>query len=112
GLHHGAARAHRVDHQGRHRYVRPESGPGPDGAIRRCRLPGALTPEGGDMQYAGPDGELGTMRCIRAELEEGILTMAFHRPRQRNLIDVALSGEMEALLQAVHHDEAVRVVVL
>jgi len=64
------------------------------------------------MQYAGPGSELVTMRCIRADLDEGILTVAFHRPGQRNLIDVTLSREMEALLQAVHHDEAVRVVVL
>src|SRR3954465_14646770 len=64
------------------------------------------------MQYAGPGSELGTMRCIRAELEEGILTVAFQRPAERNLIDVALSREMHALLQAVHHDPAVRVLVL
>jgi len=64
------------------------------------------------MQYAGPGNELGAMRCIRAELEEGVLTVAFHRPAQRNLIDVALSREMEALLQAVHHDADVRVLVL
>lgn len=64
------------------------------------------------MPYTGSRSELGTMRCIRVELEEGILTVAFHRPEQRNLMNVALSREMEALLQAVHYDAAVRVVVL
>lgn len=64
------------------------------------------------MRYTGPDSELGAMPCVRAELEEGILTVALHRPEQRNLIDVALSRDMEALLQAVHYDADVRVVVL
>lgn len=64
------------------------------------------------MQYAGSGSELGTLRCIRTDLEEGILTVALHRPEQRNLVDVAMSREMEALLRAVHHDAAVRAVVL
>jgi enoyl-CoA hydratase/carnithine racemase len=64
------------------------------------------------MQYAGPDGTLAPMQFIRANLDEGILTIALHRPGQRNAVDVALALEMQALLQAVHHDADVRVVVL
>jgi feruloyl-CoA hydratase/lyase len=64
------------------------------------------------MQYSGPGGTLARMQCIRADLDEGILTIALHRPGQRNALDVALTLEMQALLQAVHHDSDVRVVVL
>lgn len=64
------------------------------------------------MQYAGPDGTLSRMQGIRAELDQGILTVALHRLEQRNLIDVATSLEMHALLQAVHQDAGVRVLVL
>src|SRR5437764_2070713 len=64
------------------------------------------------MQYAGPGNDLGALLCIRAELDDGVLTVALHRPGHRNLIDVALSREMDVLLRAVHHDPAVRVLVL
>jgi trans-feruloyl-CoA hydratase/vanillin synthase len=64
------------------------------------------------MQYAGPDGTLGPMQGVRADLDQGVLTIALHRPEQRNLMDVACSLEMLALLQAVHQDPDVRVLVL
>jgi enoyl-CoA hydratase/carnithine racemase len=64
------------------------------------------------MQYAGPEGALAPMQSLRAECDEGILTIALHRPQQRNTIDVALALEMQALLHSVHHDADVRVVVL
>lgn len=64
------------------------------------------------VSYTGPSHELATMHCVRVELDEGVLTITLDRPAQRNAINVALSQEMEALLQAVHLDPAVRVVVL
>lgn len=64
------------------------------------------------MQYMAPDRELGTMECIRAELDEGILTISLNRPAQRNAMNAALTLEMERLLERVGFDPAVRVVVL
>ena len=64
------------------------------------------------MQYCGPDGDLGAIQCIQADLDQGVLTIALNRPGQRNAVNVALSLEMEKLLQSVGFDPAVRVVVL
>jgi trans-feruloyl-CoA hydratase/vanillin synthase len=64
------------------------------------------------MQYDGADRDLGTMRCIQADLDEGVLTVVLNRPEQRNAMNVALTLEMEKLLQSVGFDPAVRAVVL
>lgn len=64
------------------------------------------------MPYLGPDRDLGSMQCIRAHLDDGVLTIALDRPGQRNAIDVALSLEMDRMLRVVGTDPAVRVVVL
>ncbi|GAA5234572.1 p-hydroxycinnamoyl CoA hydratase/lyase [Verticiella sediminum] len=64
------------------------------------------------MQYTGQNHDVGEMRCISADLDDGILTVALNRPEQRNLLDVAMTLEMVSLLQAVHFDTQVRVVVL
>ena len=60
------------------------------------------------MEYLGPAGEPGSLHGLATELHEGILTIAFRRPR----IDVALASEMERLLRAIAADAAVRVVLL
>ena len=64
------------------------------------------------MQYTGPDFDLPAMTCVRAELDQGILTITLNRPEHRNAMNVALTLEMQGLLQAVHDDAAIRVVVL
>ena len=64
------------------------------------------------MQYLGPERDLAPLPCIRADVDDGVLTVALNRPAQRNTIDVALSHGMDQLLQAVAHDPAVRVLVL
>lgn len=64
------------------------------------------------MPYSGPSHELGAMHCVRAELNDGVLTITLDRPMQRNAINVAMSHEMESLLNAVNVDTAVRTVVL
>ena len=64
------------------------------------------------MQYSGPEGDLGAIQCIQADLDQGVLTIALNRPVQRNAVNVALTREMEKLLQTVGFDPAVRVVVL
>ncbi|RZL94138.1 MAG: p-hydroxycinnamoyl CoA hydratase/lyase [Variovorax sp.] len=64
------------------------------------------------MQYHGPDNSLGAMRCVKADQDEGILTIALNRPDRHNAMNVALTLEMEKLLQVVGYDQAVRAVVV
>ena len=64
------------------------------------------------MPYFGPDLTLGALRGIEADLDDGVLTIALNRPEQRNAMDIALTLDMERLLEAVGHDPAVRVVLL
>jgi feruloyl-CoA hydratase/lyase len=64
------------------------------------------------MFYAGPDTTLGALRGIEADLDQGVLTVALNRPTQRNAMNIALTLDMERLLEAVARDTAVRVVVL
>jgi trans-feruloyl-CoA hydratase/vanillin synthase len=64
------------------------------------------------MRYPGTDGDLQGLRFVAADLESGVLTVTLNRPAQHNVIDVALSQEMERLLRAVHVDQEVLVVVL
>lgn len=64
------------------------------------------------MAYSGPHHALVEMHCIQAELVDGVLTVAFDRPDQRNTMNVALTLEIESLLETVQYDPAVRVVVL
>jgi enoyl-CoA hydratase/carnithine racemase len=64
------------------------------------------------MQYSNNGIDAGTLRCVTAGLDGGILTITLNRPELGNAIDVAMSREMTALLPAVAADDAVRVVVL
>jgi feruloyl-CoA hydratase/lyase len=64
------------------------------------------------MRYPEPGGHHHAPQCIVADLDEGVLTVTLNRPEHRNAIDVALSLEMERMLQAVHLDPAVRALVL
>lgn len=64
------------------------------------------------MSYTGPRNEFVDTRGFRAENVEGVLTVAFDRPDQRNAIDVDTSLDIARLLVAVAEDAAVRVVVL
>jgi enoyl-CoA hydratase/carnithine racemase len=64
------------------------------------------------MPYAGPDDRLPPSEPLLAELADGILTVTLHRPARRNAIDVAMTLAMDALLDAVMLDPAVRVLVL
>jgi len=64
------------------------------------------------MLYPVAPADAGETPCILADLDEGILTLTLNRPAQRNAMNVALTLEIHALLEAVRDDESVRVVVL
>jgi enoyl-CoA hydratase/carnithine racemase len=64
------------------------------------------------MQYSSTAIDAAAMRRIKAEVDDGVLTIALNRPEQGNAIDAAMTREMEALLGAVAADDTVRVVVL
>lgn len=62
--------------------------------------------------YTGPHSTLGALHGMDAELDDGVLTIALNRPEARNTMNVALTLDMEHLLETVAHDPAVRVVLL
>lgn len=68
--------------------------------------------QGPSPPYAGPDHGLAPLASLLADLRDGILTITLNRPDRRNAMDVALTLEMAALLDAVAFDPAVRVVLL
>ncbi len=62
--------------------------------------------------YEGPTHSLGALRGIQASLAGGVLTITLNRPMQRNALDVALTLDIQTLLQEVATDRRVRVVLL
>lgn len=64
------------------------------------------------MPYSGPDSALAALQYVKAELDVGVLTIALNRPAHGNAMNVTMAIEMETLLQAVHHDQNVRAVVI
>lgn len=52
------------------------------------------------------------LRHITTDLKSGVLTITLNRPEKRNAMNVAMTLDMVRLLQAVHLNEEVRVVVL
>jgi feruloyl-CoA hydratase/lyase len=53
-----------------------------------------------------------TLRGIQTQCTAGVLTITLNRPQQRNAMDVALTLDMQTLLQEVAVDRTVRVVLL
>jgi trans-feruloyl-CoA hydratase/vanillin synthase len=64
------------------------------------------------VPYSGPDERLAPPGRLLADHQDGILTITLNRPDRRNAMDVAMTLEMDALLDAVALDPLVRVVVL
>ncbi|MES2187584.1 MAG: enoyl-CoA hydratase-related protein [Pseudomonadota bacterium] len=64
------------------------------------------------MQYSGSDNSLGNFKHLKADNDEGVLTITLNRPEKRNAMNVELTLDMEKLLQAVAYDPAVRAVIL
>lgn len=64
------------------------------------------------MNYLGPDQNLGTLHGITAELDDGVLAISLDRPDQRNTMNVAMTLDMQRLLESLTFDPLVRVIVL
>ena len=64
------------------------------------------------LSYFGPDSTLDALSGVEADLDDGVLTITLDRPVRRNAMNVAMTLDMERLLETVSVDPAVRVVVL
>jgi len=64
------------------------------------------------VQYTGPDHALGKRRYLSVEFDNGVLTITLDRPEHRNAMNVGMTRELDTLLDVVHQDPLVRVVVL
>jgi enoyl-CoA hydratase/carnithine racemase len=64
------------------------------------------------VHYTGPTHNLENPHYLKTKLDDGVLSITLMRPEQGNAINIAMTREIDVLLNAVHHDAQVRVVVL